>query len=228
MLESLFALGFVDILDPSAISAYVFILSMVKKRWHALLYIVGAYSCYLVCSAALYLGVEKVLLKLITDFISANPTATGIILLVLAIACVVGLLFSLRYMLQVIRKEKEFSMDAMLSIKSLHPMFILAFGMGYSLCSMPFCYPIMTYMGILAANGYTFLRALPYLAIFCMTSQLPLFLIHYLSVKLDGPKMEKVLGSIRRIMGVLCAAAIPILLLIACWWLFGEAFRILL
>lgn len=87
---------------------------------------------------------------------------------------------------------------------------------------MPFCYPVVTYIGIMAANGVSFIQSAPYLCAFCSISQLPILIIHYLSIKLDGEEFRKVLAWIKRFTSIVAAVAIPIFLAICAWWLITQ------
>lgn len=222
MIESLLALGFVDIFDPASISTYVVVLSLVKKRWHALVYILGVYLAYVACSLGIFLGVEKILLEVVLNIVKAYPIPVGIGALSIGGGCIIGLGFALRFLVQVLKKEKSFDLNSMLNIKSIHPVFLFLFGVVCAIIAMPYSYPIVTYIGIMAANGVTFIEAIPYICAFCMTSQLPLFVIHYLSIKLDGDAFRKVLARINRFMSIIAAVAIPILLVVCAWWLITQ------
>ena len=227
MLGKLLALCWVDISNPAGISTMVILLSLVKKRSHALAYIIGAYVGYVACCAAVYFGVEKLLAGLLERIVEQYPSAVGITAVAVSAGCAIGFIFSAIYLVKVIKKEKEFSLEGMLNVRFVHPAFLFILALGQSVIDMPYCFPALAYIGLLVSEGVGFAAALPYLALFCTVAELPLLLIYYLSVKLEGERFNKVIAVIKRVFSVFCSAAIPVLLAIAAFWLMQQGIALL-
>lgn len=218
ILISLFSIAWIDMLNPAGISMVMLLIPIVKKHWHVLLFIFGTYIAYLSAGIAVFFGVDRFLKSFYLSLCADYPRQTAIAKLCIGIVCIIGFVLMVRYLVKAAKEHRELSMNDMLKIKSVSPVFIVLLAFGSTWSEIFACVPLLTFIGIMSANNVTVSSAAGYLSVFCIFMMIPLLLIYILYFVVNGEKLQKILNVVRKIMTAFCFYCIPVLFAIGAWW----------
>lgn len=215
---SLFALGWIDLFNPVAISMVMLLIPLVRKSWHTLLYVFGAYIAYTTAAIGIFFGVDKYLSEFYNNLCSDYPLEIGIAKAAIGIASLLGCFFMVRFLVKAAKEKRELSMDSMLMIKSIAPWFIVALSFGSTWSNIFSAVALFAYIGVLMSNNIQFNTAILLLPVFCLFSMVPTMSVYILSNKIKGEKFQKIMDKVRKIMTGFCFYSIPVILIIIAWW----------
>lgn len=217
-LTYMFAIGWIDLFNPVAISTVMLLIPLVRKRWHTLIYVVGAYIAYASASIGIYLGVDTYLKGLYLSVCEKYPTAMNAGRLLLGVLSLIGCVFMVRFLYKCIKEKRKLSMDSMLMIKSVSPWFIAALSFGSTWSNMFSAFAMFTYIGFLMANGLPTATIIVFIPIFCLFSTVPTLGVFLLSHYVKGERFQRIMDKVRTVMTGFCFYSIPVLLAVIAWW----------
>lgn len=215
---SIFALGWIDLFNPVAISMVMLLIPLVRKSWHTLLYVFGAYVAYTIAAIGIFFGVDKYLSEFYNKLCMNYPLELGVAKAVIGIASLIGCVLMVRFLVRATKEKRELSMDSMLMIKSIAPWFIVALSFGSTWSNIFSAVALFGYIGVLMSNDIPLSTAMILLPVFCLFSMIPTMSVYILSNKVKGEKFQKIMGKVRKIMTGFCFYSIPVILIIAAWW----------
>lgn len=227
---SILVLGWIDIFNPVAIAMLLLLLSMVRKRWHVMIFIIGSYVAYVLAAIAIYFGVDRFLLKFWSDFTRQTPSIAGTVLLVLGAAAFIGFVLMIVSIIRAISQKREMTFEKVFFIKSVAPWFIFLLSFGSTWSCMFSAYAMLAFIGILITNGISIGSAIWLIALFGLFSLIPTVTIYLLDARMDGQRFKKVMGVVSKIMNGFCLYSTPVVLAIVAWlslaagirWLGGQ------
>lgn len=220
---SIFALGWIDLFNPVAISMVMLLIPLVRKSWHTLLYILGAYIAYTTAAIGIFFGVDEYLSEFYNTLCANYPFEIGITKAVIGIASLLGCFFMVQFLVKSAKEKRELSMDSMLMIKSIAPWFIVALSFGSTWSNIFSAVALFAYIGVLMSNSIQFNTAIVLLPVFCLFSIVPTMSVYILSNKVKGEKFQKIMNKIRKVMTGFCFYSIPLILLIIAYWSISGA-----
>ncbi len=218
IIASLFAIGWIDILNPAGISIVMLLVPIVKKRWHALLFVIFAYIAYALGGIGIFFGVDKFLKDFYIRINNHYPVQMSIAKLVLGIICIVGFILMVIYLVKAAVQHRELSMNDMLKIKSVSPIFIILLAFGSTWSELFTCVTLLGFIGVLIANSVTLPSAIGLIFIYCIFSLIPTLGVYILYFLVTGDKLQKILNVIRKIMTTFCFYCIPVIFAIGAVW----------
>jgi hypothetical protein len=125
--SSIFTLGWIDIFNPVALSMVLILLPLVRKHWHVLIYVFGAYVAYVSASVAIFFGVDRYLITFFTWLTQKYSVAVGISLLIVGIAALTGCFLMILSLVKAIKQKREITFEKVLFIKSVAPWLFCCF-----------------------------------------------------------------------------------------------------
>ncbi|WP_028551490.1 GAP family protein [Paenibacillus sp. UNC451MF] len=212
-------MALLDSLNPAAISILIFILPMVKKTWHAVFFIGGAFMTYLLTGLVFYYGIDRFAKKWLFSLLQAYPLAcsiTGMILGGLLIG--VGVLYTVRIVRSFRHKEAE-SSSGISNIKSVHPMMLLGLSITSTLGDAPTSIPYIVFISHLTEQHVPFSVMMLNLIVYCFIFVLPM-LVLYIAYGLIKEKFNFIETVTRKVMNKLSKYAVPAMAYAAGIWLF--------
>lgn len=224
-LISILALGWIDIFNPVAIAMLLLLLSMVRKRWHVMIFIIGSYVAYVLAAIAIYFGVDRFLLTFLNNFTRQTPAVAGIVLSILGAAAFVGFLVMTVSIIKAISQKREMTFEKVFFIKSVAPWFILLLSFGSTWGCMFSAYAMLAYIGILVANDIEMGQAVWLIALFGLFSLIPTVAIYLLDARMEGQRFKKIMGVVSKVMNGFCLYSTPIVLAIIAWWCLATGVR---
>lgn len=215
---SLFALGWIDIFNPVAISMVMVLLSMVRKRQHVLIYVFGAYIAYVSASIAIYFGVDRYLLELFEKLKAQHLRDVGFALTIVGIMALAGGIVMTIFIIKAIVEKRHMTFERVLFIKSVAPWFILLLSFGSTFSCMFFAYPMLSFITILALNKISTISALWLISLFCVFSIITTLGIYFLATRSKDLRIKRLINKIYLIMNGFCLYSIPVVLtVISCF-----------
>lgn len=218
MIISLITLGWMDMVVPTGIAITILLLSMAKKRSHALYYIFGGYFTYAIASVMVYLGADIYLRRLWDYLITTYPLYVTLVKLAMGVGAGVGFILTTVYFVRVMKRKKGGDMDKVLRIKSVHPVSILLIGVLQYLMLFPGCFNMFAFIAIMVSNRVPLPGAIAYICVFCLFSILPKVAVYVLSIALDGERFERVLAGMRKVVSVMFFVSTPLMFLFISLW----------
>jgi hypothetical protein len=216
--SSIFTLGWIDIFNPVALSMVLILLPLVRKHWHVLIYVFGAYVAYVSASVAIFFGVDQYLITFFTSLTQKYSVAVGISLLIVGIAALTGCFLMILSLVKAIKQKKEITFEKVLFIKSVAPWFILLLSFGSTWSCIFSAFAMLAFIGILIANGIQIISAVWMISLFCIFSVIPTLLVYLLSSRLEGQLFSRIMNIIRKVMNGFCLFSIPIVLAVVAYW----------
>lgn len=212
--------------NPAGISIVMILIPIVKKHRHVLLFIISSYIAYVCAGIAIFFGVDRYLKEFYFQLCSQYPTATAIAKLCLGIVCVIGFVLMVLYLIKTAVHHRQLSMNDMLKIKSVSPVFLILLAFGSTWSQIFACFPMLTFIGVLSANHASLATAAMFLSVFCIFIIIPLLVVYTLYFVVNGEKLQKIMEIIRKIMTAFCFYCIPVLFAVGAWWGLKEGFAL--
>jgi len=217
-LGSIFALGWIDIFNPVAISMVLILVTSVRKRRHILIYIFGAYAAYALASIAIFFGVDRYLADLIKRLIHQFPMAYGITLMITGLAALAGCAAMVVSLVRAIRNKRELTIKNMLPIKSVAPWFILLLAFGSTWSCMFSAFAMMAFIGVLVYSAVSMVSAIWLICVFCLFSLIPTMSIYVLASRVKEKRFTRIMQTVSKITNGFCMYSIPVVLAaLSCW-----------
>ncbi|WP_282942339.1 GAP family protein [Paenibacillus sp. RC67] len=216
----LLGMALLDSLNPAAISILIFILPMVKKTWHALFFIGGAFMTYLITGLIFYYGIDRFLKQWLLSLLHIYPRASSITGMVSGIILIgVGVVLTIRVVRSFRNKEKEGQHSGISDIKDVHPMMLLGLSITSTLGDAPTSIPYIVFISHLTEQHVPFPVMMMYLIVYCFIFVLPMLILYFAYGFLQG-KFKSIEAVTRKIMNNLSKYAFPAMAYAAGIWLF--------
>lgn len=204
-----FSLALLDSLNPASISLLIILLPLVKKTFHILFYIGGAFLTYLLIGLVFFYGIDYYLEQLITRLIDKYSVVSSIIGLSIGVTLVViGSLLTIR-IIHSFRRKIDVNGTKRKTVKSVHPFILLGLSMSSTLSDAPTSIPYIFFISRLAQVNDPFIVMLMHIVIYCVIYILPM-LILYASYRMIKEKFDSIETWTRKAISILSKYGFPL------------------
>lgn len=211
---SMIVLALVDSLNPATIATMMILLPLVKKKWHALIFIMGTFVIYFSSGFLVFVGVDKYLKSIITDVLRKFSFYIGIAELAIASALIIlGIIQSYKLVRRIIKKEQS-QKDYMASIvKIVNPLALIVLAISSTLMDIPTAIPYFGFISILSASNTSMIIAIVLFALYCFTYVLPMVILYMMFAFIKGERFNKIETTFRNIINKSSEYLLPLILL---------------
>lgn len=225
VIVSLLTFGSIDMIDPYGITTLLMLLQLVRKDWHVLIKLWTSYVTYWLTAIAVYFGLAEYAFRYFDHLPRTYPTLFSILALVLAVVCLAGAI-ALGY--RVVKNWASLDRDIsqVLFIKSVHPVFLVFFGMYTVLSNLPVLWPMFSFIAVLIPARLPFPTVVVLLGIFTMFSRIPQLFVYYLYRRLEADRFARIMSRVKSWLSRFMVIAIPIVLFGISIWAFRHGFRL--
>lgn len=163
----LIGMGLLDSLNPFSIGLQIVLLPIVKKKHHAIWYIVGVFTTYFIGGIAIFTGldiiIKNVLLK--TNF-SVMPYPL--------IELVLGILLIIYVLTNLISNKK---VEDNKKILTVNPTGLFLLGASSTIFDLPTAIPYLAILSKATSMNFSVIHILPFLVLYCIIYLLPMIII---------------------------------------------------
>lgn len=204
-----FSLALLDSLNPASISLLIILLPLVKKTFHILFYIGGAFLTYLLIGLVFFYGIDYYLEQLITRLInkysvisSIMGLSIGVTLVIIGSLLTIRIIHSFRYKIDANETKRK-------TVKSVHPFILLGLSMSSTLSDAPTSIPYIFFISRLAQVNDPFIVMLIHIVIYCVIYILPM-LILYASYRMIKENFGSIETWTRKTISILSKYGFPL------------------
>lgn len=219
----LFSLGVFDLIHPMGVAMVLMLLQLVRKEWHVLVYIISSYIAYWLSGVGVYYGIDRYLRSFFRYLLTAYPVPAGVLEIGVGLA---ALVLTVGYAIRLFRKRADLDqeMGNLLFIKSVHPLFLVLLAIGNIWGGLPFCWPLLGYIGTLLRLEISLAAMVGLLAGFTLFSTVPMLSVYILYQRLEAGRFARVMAQIKKWLNIFCLVSIPIVLAIFGAWILNDGF----
>lgn len=163
----LIAMGLLDSLNPFSIGLQIMLLPIIKKKYHAIWYIIGVFVTYFVGGIVLFTGLDILIKNLLLN-VDFSLMPFPVIKLVLGVLLLIYVIFKLFKKNSTTQNKKTFS---------IHPLALFLLGVSGTVFDLPTAFPYLVILAQATAMQFTILQVLPFLFLYCIIYALPMIII---------------------------------------------------
>ncbi len=224
---SLFSIAALDLLDPYGVSSVLMLLQLVRKDWHVLPYIWSCYITYWISAVGIYYGVHKYVYRFIHYLTHLYRFETAVISVLVGVAALIA---AVVLTVRIIRNWHKLGDDLgkVLFIKSVHPVFLVFFGVTGTLGNIPAAWPLFGFIGILLPAHVSFITVVLLMSVFTLFSILPMQAAYMLYRRLEAERFARFMNKAKHWLARTCLIVIPLFLAFVSIWSINEGLHRLL
>jgi len=163
----LIAMGLLDSLNPFSIGLQIVLLPIVKKKHHAIWYIIGVFATYFIGGIAIFTGLNIILKNI---FLKTNFSAMPYPLIEL----VLGMLLATYILTKLISNKNVESSKKVLTVNQIG-LFLL--GASSTIFDLPTAIPYLAILSKATSMNFSVINILPFIALYCIIYLLPMIII---------------------------------------------------
>ena len=222
LILSMMGLGLVDALNPYTIAILLIALPMVRKKWHASLFILGTYVTYVTIAILLFFGVGHLLGAVLGEWLGTHQTILGIIQLFCAGFAVIGLVWWVMNWYKKVRLASEPPNLNRKPTVMTAPWFILGLAIVSTIYDSPSAVPLFWFLGVLTQFEVQVTFAIPLFLVYCFIYISPMIVLYVLYDRMTGPAFENLKQRFQLFVRRVTYYSIPLFLLVVCIWMVWD------
>ncbi|TCI73445.1 hypothetical protein EVJ22_03345 [Exiguobacterium sp. SH0S7] len=213
-------LALLDSLNPATIATMMVLLPLVRKKWHASLFIVGTFVVYTVAGIAIYTGLDRLLRDVLSSWLERFTTQVGISLLVIGLGCLVyGAVTTLRLFRRIRANEPLPDVVGTL-VRTVNPYSIIVLSVSSTFLDLPTALPLFGFVAILSGAGFEIIVSLIAFVCYGVVYIAPMAMVYGLYIYFHGDaRYVRFERSFRHLLNVSSVYLIPVFLFLLGGWL---------
>lgn len=207
--------GLLDALNPATIATMMMLLPIVKKKWHALIFILGTYIVYLIIGLSIFFGGGKLLKRYIVDLVNRFPYFIVIIEFVISsVMLIFGFIYTVKLIKRIINKDVGQKDYIGIVTKFVTPLSLIMLAVTATLSDVTTSIPYFGFIGMLSIENISIGSTLILFIFYCFIYVSPMILLYGLYSFIHGEKFTKIELSFRNFINKATEYSIPIMLIV--------------
>lgn len=219
-LLSMIGLALLDCINPATIATMIILLPLIRKKWHALVFIVGTFLVYFSAGVLVFFGVNKYLKEILMSFFSTYSTWIAITEIAVSIVLLIfGAIQVVKLIRQLIANDVKFKDYMGMAVKKVTPYSIFTLAIISTLADLPTAIPYFGFVGILSSSNVSTAIMIVFFALYCLIYISPMLLLYGVYSFISGEQLEKIENGFKNFINKASAYSIPIMLILFGVWL---------